>query len=153
MAADEFNSPLTNLINLSIEISCFPSDLKKSELSPLYKCKDSLVSGNYRPLSILPSVSKFFEKIYNQQLYDYFTHVLSDLLSAFRNGYGCQHVLTNLIEDTKRALDNHMHVGLLLLDLSKAFDCLPHRLLICKLHAYGESRESCSLMLSYLKDR
>ena len=153
MAADEFASPLTNLINLSIERSCFPSDLKKSELSPLYKCKDSLVSGNYRPLSILPSVSKIFEKIYNQQLYEYFKHVLSDLLSAFRKRYGCQHVLTKLIEDSKRALNNHMHVGLLLLDLSKAFDCLPHRLLICKLNAYGVSRESCSLMLSYLKDR
>ena len=153
MAADEFASPLTNLINLSIERSCFPSDLKKSELSPLYKCKDCLVSGNYRPLSILPSVSKIFEKIYNQQLYEYFKHVLSDLLSAFRKRYGCQHVLTKLIEDSKRALDNHMHVGLLLLDLSKAFDCLPHRLLICKLNAYGVSRESCSLLLSYLKDR
>ena len=46
-----------------------------------------------------------------------------------------------------------MHVGLLLLDLSKAFDCLPHGLLICKLHAYGVSPESCSLMLSYVKDR
>ena len=88
-----------------------------------------------------------------QQLYEYFKHVLSDLLSAFRKRYGCQRVLTKLIEDSKRALDNHMHVGLLLLDLSKAFDCLPHRLLICKLNAYDVSRESCSLMLSYLKDR
>ena len=137
MVADEFASPLTNLINLSVERSCFPSDLKKSELSPLYKCKDSLVSRNYRPLSILPSVSKNFEKIYNQQLYEYFKHILSDLLSAFRKRYGCQHVLTRLIEDSKRALDNHMRVGLSLLGLSKAFDCLPHRLLICKLHAYG----------------
>ena len=81
------------------------------------------------------------------------TVISSDLLSAFRERYGCQHVLTKLIKDSKRALDNHMHVGLLLLDLRKAFDCLPHRLLICKLHAYGVSRESCSLMLSYLKDR
>ena len=153
MAADEFVSPLTNLVNLSVERSCFASDLKKSELSPLYKCKDSLVSGNYRPFSILPSVSNFFEKIYNQQLYEYFKHVLSDLLSAFRKRYWCQHVLTKLIEDSKRALDNHMHVGFLLLDLSKAFDCLPHRLLICKWHVYGASRKSCSLMLSYLKDR
>ena len=63
MAADEFASPLTNLINLSIERSCFPSDLKKSELSPLYKCRDWLVSGNYRPPSILPSVSKTLKDI------------------------------------------------------------------------------------------
>ena len=46
-----------------------------------------------------------------------------------------------------------MHVGLLLLDLSKAFDCLPHRLLLCKLHAYGVSRDACSLLHSYLSSR
>ena len=58
MVADEFASPLTNLINLSVERSCFCSDLRKSEPSSLYKCKDSLVSGYYRPLSTLPSVKK-----------------------------------------------------------------------------------------------
>ena len=57
------------------------------------------------------------KKIYNQQLYEYFKHVLSDLVSVFRKIYGCQHVLTKLIKGSKRALDNHMHVGLLLLDL------------------------------------
>ena len=76
------------------------------------------------------------------------THILSDLLSAFRKKYGCKHVLTKLIEDSKSALDKHMHVGLLLLDLSKAFDCLPHRLLLCKLHAYGVSRDACTLLHS-----
>ena len=91
----------------------------------------------------MPAISKVFEKVFNQQLYDYFAHILSDRLSAFRKKYGCQHVLTKLIKDSKRALDNHMHVGLLLLDLSKAFDCLPHRLLLCKLHAYGVSRDVC----------
>ena len=153
VAAHELAFPITNLINLSVEASCFPNNLKKSELSPLFKAKDSLLSENYRPLSILPAISKVFEKVFNQQLYDYFAHILSDLLSAFRKKYGCQHVLTKLIEDSKRALDNHMHVGLLLLDLSKAFDCLPHRLLLCKLHAYGVSRDACSLLHSYLSSR
>ena len=153
VAAHELAFPITNLINLSVEASCFPSNLKKSELSPLFKAKDSLLSENYRPLSILPAVCKIFEKVFNQQLYDYFAHILSDILSAFRKKYGCQHVLTKLIEDSKRALDNHMHVGLSLLDLSKAFDCLPHRLLLCKLHAYGVSRDACSLLHSYLSSR
>ena len=136
--------------NLSIKASCIPSNLKKSELSPLFKVKDSLLSENYRPLSILPSISKVFEKFFYQQLYGYFTHILSDLLSAFRKKYGCQHVLTKLIEDSKSALDKHMHVRLLLLNLSKAFDWLPHRLLLCKLHAYDVSRDACSLLHSYL---
>ena len=96
VAADELAFPITNLINLSIEASCFPNNLKKSELSPLFKAKDSLLSENYRPLSILPSISKVFEKVFNQQLYEYCTHILSDLLSAFRKKYGCQHVLTQI---------------------------------------------------------
>ena len=153
IAADELAPPLANLINLSVTKSNFPMDLKKSELSPLYKCKDSLMSENYRPLSVLTSLSKIFEKVFNQQLYDYFTDVMSDLLSAYRKKYRCHHVLTKLIEDSKQALDKHMNVGLLLLDLSKAFDCLPHRLLLCKLHAYGVSCNSCSLLLSYLSNR
>ena len=97
VAADESAFPITNLINLSIEASCFPSNLQKSELPPLFKAKDSLLSEKYRPLSILPSIPKVFEKVFNQQLYEYFTHILSDLLSAFRKKYGCHHVLTKLI--------------------------------------------------------
>ena len=148
LGATELAPTITNLINRSIEKCRFPTALKKSELSPLYKNKDNLITGNYRPLSILPSLSKIFEKIFNKQLYDYFKHILSGLLSAFRKKYGCHHVLTRLIEDCKKALDEHMHVGLLLLDLSKAFDCLPHKLLLCKLHAV--SRDACDLLCSYL---
>ena len=95
VAADELAFSITNLINLSTEASCLPSNLKKSELPPLFKANDSLLSENYRPLSILPSISKVFENVFTQQLYEYFTHILSDLLSAFRKKYGCQHVLTN----------------------------------------------------------
>ena len=79
--------------------------------------------------------------------------LLSSFLSAFRRHFGCHHVLTKLIDDCKSALDRGKNVGLLLLDQSKAFDCLPHRLLLCKLHAYGMSREACKLILSYLRNR
>ena len=151
--ATELAPTITNLINRSIEKSHFPTALKKSELSPLFKNKDSLITDNYRPLSILPSVCKIFENVFNQQLFDYFKHIISGLLSAFRKKYGCHHVLTRLIEDCNQALDKHMHVGLLLLDLSKVFDCLPHKLLLCKLHAHGVSRDACDLLCSYLTNR
>ena len=88
IAADELTPPLANLINLSVTKSNFPMDLKKSELSPLYKCKDSLMSENYHPLGVLTSLSKIFEKVFNQQIYDYFADVMSDLLSAFRKNTG-----------------------------------------------------------------
>ena len=122
-------------------------------LSPLYKCKDDLIFTNCRPVSVLTSLSKLFERVYNDQMAKHFMELLSSFLSAFRKHFGCHHVLTKLIDDCKSALDRGKNVGLLLLDLSKAFDCLPHRLLLCKLHAYGMSREACKLILSYLRNR
>ena len=62
LGATELTPTITNLINQSIEKCRFPPALKKSELSRLYKNKDNLITGNYRPLSILPSLSKIFEK-------------------------------------------------------------------------------------------
>ena len=153
VAAKELAQPIATLVNKSVIMSHFPSELKKAELSPLFKSNGNLNTQNYRPLSILTSLSKIFEKIYNEQLYVYFQEILSTYLSAFRKRYGCHHVLTKLIEDCKHAIDSHKNVGLILLDLSKAFDCLPHRLLLCKLRAYGVSRDACQLIKSYLCNR
>ena len=79
LAPEELSVPLTALFNESLKKMCFPSDLKMSELAPLFKNKDSLLFGNYRPVSILPCTSKLFEKIYHDQLYDYFNELLSSL--------------------------------------------------------------------------
>ena len=65
------------------------------------------------------------------------TKFLSDIISAYRKGYSTNHVLLRLIEDWKTALDSNLFTGTALMDLSKAFDCIPHNLLIAKLHAYG----------------
>ena len=80
-----------------------------------------------------------------------FNDILSTLLSAFRKRCGCHHVLTKLLENSKQALDEGKNVGLII--FSKAFDCLPHRLLLCKLNAYGISYEACNLIKSYLCQR
>ena len=86
-------------------------------------------------------------------MYDYFQSILSGYLAAFRKNYACNHVLLKFVEDIKLALENGEHFGAILMDLSKAFDCLPHPLLICKLHAYGFSHKSCELIISYLSNR
>ena len=138
---------------MSIRDLSFPQQLKQAEVSPVYKKSDNLERGNYRPVSVLSCTSKVLEKVYYDQIYEHFITILSEYLSAFRKNYGCHHVLIKLIEDWKRALDKGEHVGAILMDLSKAFDCLSHRLLLSKLHAYGMSLNACTLIRSYLEGR
>ncbi|KAK3093996.1 hypothetical protein FSP39_022688 [Pinctada imbricata] len=79
--------------------------------------------------------------------------VMEDEASAFRPGFGCQSTLLRVVEDWKQALDQHKFVGAVLMDLSKAFDCLPHKLLLEKLKYYGVTEHSLKLITSYLSDR
>ena len=74
-------------------------------------------------------------------------------MSAYRKAYSSQHVLIRLIEEWKRNLDKNFIVGAVLMDLSKAFDCIPHDLLIAKLAAYGFDIDSLVYIYSYLKGR
>ena len=75
---------ISKLVNNSIIKSVFPNDLKFSEVSSLFKMKDALSKINYRPVSILIALSKIYEKAVSVQLADYFSHIFSSLLSAFR---------------------------------------------------------------------
>ena len=74
-------------------------------------------------------------------------------LGAFRPGMGCQFTLLRLVDDWRKAVDNHEYVTAILMDLSKAFDCLPDDLLLGKLRAYGLSDKACALVSRYLSNR
>ncbi len=124
-----------------------------ANVSPIFKKEDNTDKKNYRPISVLPSISKIFEKIMFKQIYYYMKDKLFPLLCGFREGYSTQHALLRLIEDLKKNLDNKKSAGTVLMDLSKAFDCLPHKLLLAKLKTYGFSDNSVKFMLSYLKER
>ena len=118
--------------------------------SNFQKKDDNLLKGNFRPVSILTSISKIYENVLNHQLLGHFYAIFNDLLSAFRKGHSCQSLLLKFVEDMKNALDQKHAVGALFMDLSKAFDCLPHGLLVAKLHAYGLSPAACCLLGDYL---
>ena len=96
---------------------------------------------------------KFFERCMHRQISEYFETVLSKFQCGFRKGYSTQDCLLAMVENCKKALDQGNEYGALLTDLSKAFDCLPHDLIVAKLHAYGFSIESLKLINSYLTER
>ena len=88
-----------------------------------------------------------------KQLVHYFNPYLSKFLSAYRKSYSCESVLLHLTEDWKGALDKNSVVGTVIMDLSKAFDLIPHDLLLVKLSACGTSTYSLHLLKNYLTNR
>ena len=117
------------------------------------KGEDSCLKENYRPISILPALSKVVEKLFAKRIQAFMDTKLSKLLCGFRSGYSTQHALFRLIQKWHSCLDNSGKIGSILMDLSKAFDSLPHDLLIAKLAAYGFKYSSLKLLKSYLSNR
>ena len=153
LGACQLSTPVTYLINKSIKSSVFPKFLKYAEVTPIFKKNSKLGKTNYRPVSVLPCLSKLFEGVLVEQLSLYFDDIFSPYISGFRKKHSCQDVLLHYTENCKKALDNKMVYGSLLTDLSRAFDSLPHGLLIAKLQAYGVCKTSCMLILNYLSER
>ena len=108
---------------------------------------------HYRPISALPSICKIYERFFFKQISEYFEQFLSKYQCGFRKGFSAQHSLLSMLEKWKSAVDNKKVFGALLTDLSKAFDCLSHDLLIAKLNAYGFSMAALRLVQNYLSNR
>ena len=112
------------------------------------------VDGIFPVLKItLPCISKIFERAIHHQLMEFLEDHFHPMLSAFRPGFGCQTALLKIVEDWKRALDDNKYIAAISMDLSKAFDCLPHNLLLLKLEAYGLTKQSLNLLKNYLEER
>lgn len=153
VASDVMAPEITHLVNIMIDQCCFPDTMKCAEISPVFKKEDALSKNKYRPVSILTSVSKVFEKVINQQLVDHFYARYAGDLSAYRMNHNTQSVLLKAVNDWKLALDRGKYVGALLMDLSKAFDVIPHGLLLAKMKAYGYGTDAVMLIRSYLSSR
>ena len=141
---------LTSCVNEAILSGKSPDFLKLSNIVPVHKKKDSSEKFNYRPVSILPLPLKVFEKIMYDQLYRYMNNFLNVLLCGFCKAHSTQHALFKLLQTFQKELDNLGFIGTMLMDLPKAYDCLPHDLLIAKLGAYRLDRSSLRLLIDYL---
>ena len=122
-------------------------------MSPVFKKKGKTFVENYRPVSVLPTVSTIFERTIQKQISDYIGKILSPFLCGYRKCFSTQYALLTIIKRWKFCLDKKGFAGALLMDLSKAFDTINHKLLIAKLHAYDFSTDVLEVLLSYLQDR
>ena len=144
---------ITTAYNVSLAECNFPASLKNADITPAHKKLETTLRINYRPISILPSVSKIFESNMYDQIYTHMDKYLSPYLCGFRKGYSAQYCLMIMLERWNKALDNKKIAGAILTDLSKAFDCLHHGLLIAKLEAYGTDHISLGYIYSYISGR
>ena len=148
-----FSKVLSEIFNFYIDNNTFPNGLKKADIIPIYKKDDPFDKTNYRPISILPVLSKPFERCLYDQIYEYIDTILSNVQCGFRKGFSTQYSLIAMIEKWRKNMDKGKSCAALLTDLSKAFDCIVHDFLIAKLEAYGFSYEALKVIYNYLTDR
>ena len=137
-----------------MERNIFPDLAKTALVVPLDKGKPNKKGiTNFRPVSILNMFSKIYERVIKNQLLHGMENVFSPQISAYRKSYNSQHVLIRLIEEWREYLDKDFVVGAVITDLSKAFDCILHDLLIAKFEAYGLGEKALSYIFLYLTNQ
>ena len=148
-------NPLTILINQILNTGIFPDKMKIAKVIPIFKNEDQTSFCKYRPISLLPVISKVIEKVIYNQMYSFFTkhQLFNDNQYGFRSGHSTEHAILEVIDRTIPALDSNETPINIFLDLSKAFDTLDHSILLGKLQFYGMDADALKLMESYLKNR
>ena len=155
LAAHVIAPSITKLINRSIITGIFPSQLKLTKVFPIYKGGTKSDPSNYRPISILPTISKIFEKHINHHLMGYLNKykLIHESQSGFRQKHSCQTALVKLIDHWTACIDKGDIIGTLFVDFRKVFDVVDHSILINKLHLYKFSPNAVRWFQSYLSCR
>ena len=152
-ACDTIVEPVCHIINLSIITEVVPNGFKQAKVIPLFKKGSKLDPGNYRPVSVLNVFSKVLERAVHNQLNEYLEKksILYHKQSGFRSRFSTDSCLIGLTDYVKSEVKRGNFVGMILIDLAKAFDTVDHDVLLSKLEAVGVT--SVSWFRSYLSDR
>ena len=148
-------SPITDLVNLSISLSLFPDDCKIAKLKPLYKKEAKTKPKNYRPISLLPLLSKIIERIIHNQTQEFLdkNNILYKYKSGFRKHHSTDTCLSYLTDKVKIGFEEGLLTGMVLIDLQKAFDTIDHSILLEKMSCLGFAGKTIAWYTSYLTNR
>ena len=141
--------------SISIQQSTIPGEWKSAMVTPVFKSGDKNIKSNYRPISVLPILSKVLEKLARNQLITYLNEnsLLYQFQSSYLKGFSTITALTCVTNDMLNSMENKEITLITLLDLSKTFDSLDHGTLVDKLQRYGITGTSLKWFINYLVDR
>ena len=153
--APGISASLTKIFNHTLLCQNLPVEWKSAIVTPVPKGKGTNDLDNYRPVSILPAVSKVLERLVYDQLYGHLqaNNILHPRQYGFRHGFSTQDILMALVEEWLKALDDDKLVGSVFLDFSKAFDLVDHEILLKKLECYGVRNKDLGWFSGYLSCR
>ena len=146
---------LTDLFNASIQSKIFPDDFKVARVTPIFKNGETDDLGNYRPISILGSIARVFEKLLYKQLHDFLVEnkIFNAQQWAFRSLHSTALALIDCSSNWLLNVDRGENNLTLFLDIKKAFDTIDHSILLQKLDFYGISEEDDHFLKSYMSER
>ena len=154
-AAEYISGPLCHIFNLSFTSCRFPDALKIARVVPIFKKGSNDIPGNYRPISVLPLISKILERIVNNRLVTYLNkyNLLYKHQYGFREKHSAKLSLINLLNNLTQQIDQGKTTIGIFLDFAKAFDTIDHTILLSKLHYYGVRGNPTLWFTDYLNQR
>lgn len=146
---------LTNSINKCLELGLFPDSLKIAKVTPIFKTGKKTDPSNYRPISVLPTMSKIFEKVLYNRLESYLAtkNIISSKQYGFRPKSNTLSATVDIITKIKTNIDQKQIAMGVFIDLKKAFDTVSHKILLKKLNSIGITGTALSMFKSYLSNR
>jgi hypothetical protein len=149
------SKPLTYIYNCSLTTGIFPERCKFAIVQPIYKKEERKEINNYRPISLLTAMPKILEIIMFKRLEQHLelNNVLATEQFGFRKGVHIENAGFSLTDNIITSLNQRQQVGGIFCDLTKAFDCINHTILLNKIHYYGIREKHHRWFKSYLEDR
>lgn len=154
-AVEIITKPLTKIINTSLEQGSVPDDLKTARITPIFKSGNKQELDNYRPISVLPVVSKLLERAVHIQLYAHLSQnqLLNPYQCGFRKLHSTETAAISFVDTIRRNIDHGMMTGAVFIDLQKAFDTVNHKRLLHKLQDLGIINLELKWFEDYLHNR